>query len=40
VTPTALRLAPSLLVTNKEINRAVDILAGALQRAPGREVPS
>jgi acetylornithine/succinyldiaminopimelate/putrescine aminotransferase len=32
VTPTALRLAPSLLVRNREIDRAAEILGGALER--------
>jgi acetylornithine aminotransferase len=31
VTDTALRLAPSLLVTDQEIDQAVEILAGVLQ---------
>jgi acetylornithine/N-succinyldiaminopimelate aminotransferase len=34
VTPTALRLAPSLLVTDDEIDEAVSILAGVLARTP------
>ena len=33
VTPTALRLAPPLLVSDDEIDEAVAILAGALERA-------
>ncbi|HEX2192702.1 MAG TPA: aminotransferase class III-fold pyridoxal phosphate-dependent enzyme, partial [Acidimicrobiales bacterium] len=38
VTPTALRLAPSLLVTDEEIEEAVSILAGVLAGTPV-EVP-
>lgn len=34
VTPTALRLAPSLLVTDDEIDRAVEILAAVLEPLP------
>ena len=34
VTPTALRLAPSLLVTDDEIDEAVSVLAGVLARTP------
>ena len=34
VTPTALRLAPSLLVTDDELGEAVTILRGALDRQP------
>ena len=34
VTPTALRLAPSLLVTDDEIDEAVTVVAGVLARTP------
>ncbi len=34
VTPTALRLAPSLLVSDDEIDEAVSLLAGVLARTP------
>ena len=34
VTPTALRLSPSLLVTDDEIDEAVSVLAGVLARTP------
>jgi acetylornithine/N-succinyldiaminopimelate aminotransferase len=40
VTPTALRLAPSLLITDDEIDHAVDRIAAALRQVPSQEADS
>jgi acetylornithine/succinyldiaminopimelate/putrescine aminotransferase len=39
VTPSALRLAPSLLVSDDEVDRAVAMIAAALARASDRDAP-